>query len=276
MNILAIDDEEIILNELTFELKKVFPSECICDIRNPEQALEWVRELKEQGERLDYAFMDIHMSRMNGLELAKRIKTIFPKTILIFCTAYTEYAFDAMGMYAKGYLMKPISAEDIIRTLDEMVYGWRANSSNASVPVCFQTFGHFECFVNGKPLLFKRNKAKELLAYLVDRHGATITTEQIAVTLWPDKNYNRTMKNYVGTVLASLRQTLKEAGVEDILIKSRNHLAIDVDKVQCDAYAFEKGDVIAVNSFNGEYMANYSWAEFTTGNYVRVKNGYRG
>lgn len=276
MNILAIDDEEIILNELVFELKKVFPSECIYDIRTPELALELVNKLKEQGERLDYAFMDIHMSRMNGLELAKRIKTIFPKTILIFCTAYSEYAFDAVGMYAKGYLMKPISAEDIIRTLDEMVYGWRGTVGKDSTSVWFRTFGHFDCFVNGKPLFFKRQKAKELLAYLVDRHGATITTEQIAVTLWPDKNYNRTMKNYVETVLSSLRYTLKEAGVEDILIKTRNHLAIDVDKVQCDAYAFEKGDAIAVNSFNGEYMVNYSWAEFTTGNYVRVKNEYNG
>lgn len=274
MNILAIDDEKIMLKELVFELNKVFPGECIYDVRTPDAALEWVNKLKEQDEILDYAFMDIHMSGMNGLELARRIKTIFPKTVLIFCTAYSEYAFDAVGMYAKGYLMKPISAEDIIRTLDEMVYDWRKNVQNDNISVRIQTFGHFECFVDGKPLFFEREKAKELLAYLVDRHGASLTTEQIALALWPDKNYNRTMKNYVSTILSSLRNTLREAGVEEILIKSRNHLAIDVNKIQCDAYAFEKCDAVAVNSFKGEYMTNYSWAEFTTGNYVRMQKEY--
>jgi hypothetical protein len=44
-----------------------------------------------------------------------------------------------------------------------------------------------------------------------------------------------------------------------------------VNKLQCDAYDFEKGDAVAVNSFKGEYMSNYSWAEFTTGNYVRMQ-----
>ena len=274
MNILAIDDEKIMLNELVFELNKVFPGESIHDFRTPDAALEWVGKLKEQNEILDYAFMDIHMSGMNGLELARRIKTIFPKTVLIFCTAYSEYAFDAVGMYAKGYLMKPISAEDIIRTLDEMVYDWRKHVRNNNVSVRIQTFGHFECFVDDKPLYFEREKAKELLAYLVDRHGASLTTEQIALALWPEKNYNRTMKNYVGTILSSLRNTLREAGVEDILIKSRNHLAIDVNKIQCDAYDFEKWDAVAVNAFKGEYMTNYSWAEFTNGNYVRMQKEY--
>ena len=271
MNILAIDDEKIMLNELVFELNKVFPGECIHAVRTPELALEWVHALREKNEVLDYAFMDIHMSGMNGLELAGRIKKIFSKTVLIFCTAYSEYAFDAMGMYAKGYLMKPISAEDVTRTLDEMVYDWRGSLGSDNALVQIQTFGHFECFVDKKPLFFEREKAKELLAYLVDRHGASITTEQISAVLWPEKNYNRTMKNYVGTIRSSLQKTLKEAGVEEILIKSRNHLAINVNKIRCDAYDFEKGDAIAVNSFNGEYMANYSWAEFTTGNYVRVK-----
>ena len=39
---------------------------------------------------------------------------------------------------------------------------------------------------------------------------------------------------------------------------------------ECDAYDFEKGDLLAINSFRGEYMVNYSWAEFTTGHYVTL------
>lgn len=271
MNILAIDDEAIMLNELACELQKVFLNAYIKKEKNPLSALNWIKQLQIEGQVLDYAFMDIRMNGMSGLELARQIKNIYPHTVLIFCTAYSEYAFDAVGMYAKGYLMKPISAEDIIRTLDEMVYNWRDMASKLTKDVRVQTFGHFEVFVDGQPLVFEREKAKELFAYLVDRHGASLTTEQISLVLWEDRVYDRTMKNYVSTILASLRNTLKMAEIENVLIKSRNHLSIDIDKIKCDAYDYEKWDAVAVNSFKGEYMVNYSWAEFTTGKYEQMQ-----
>ena len=59
--------------------------------------------------------------------------------------------------------------------------------------------------------------------------------------------------------------------MEDILNKGWGHIAIDPEKIKCDAYDFEKWDMVAVNSFHGEYMAGYSWAEFTTGKYVLME-----
>lgn len=270
MNILAVDDEHIMLSELISELEKVFPEQKICGHMLPSEALRWAATLAQEGQTLDYAFLDIQLRGMTGLELARQLKQMHPKAVLIFCTAHTQYAFEAMGLFAKGYLCKPVVAEDIIRTLDEMVYDWRKSLNPHKKEIRVQTFGHFCIFVDEKPLTFEREKAKELLAYLVDRHGAPITTEQIASVLWEDRPYNRTLKNYVSTVLASLKNTLRAAGAEDILIKSRNHLAIDTEKIQCDAYAYEKGDLSAVNSFRGEYMVNYSWAEFTTGRYITM------
>ena len=128
MYILAVDDERMMLKELTMELHQVFPDAQIQGFQDPVAAQRWAAQLAQEGISLDYAFLDIRMREMNGLELARRLKLLHPKTVLIFCTAYTEYAFEAVGMYAKGYLMKPISAEDIIRTLDEMVYDWRKSS----------------------------------------------------------------------------------------------------------------------------------------------------
>ena len=69
-----------------------------------------------------------------------------------------------------------------------------------------------------------------------------------------------------------MKKSLRLYGIEDILIKSWNHLAIDVSKIRCDAYDFEKGDISAINSFHGEYLSNYSWAEFTTGKYSKIIN----
>ena len=271
MIILAVDDERIMLKELTTELRQVFPDSEIQGFQDSLKAEQWAIELAREGQKIDYAFLDIQMREMSGLELARRLKLLHPGMILVFCTAFTEYAFEAVGMYAKGYLMKPISAEDIVRTLDEMVHDWRKSLSADKQDFYVKTFGHFEVFVNGQPLIFEREKAKELLAYLIDRYGSSVTTEQIAVVLWEDRPYDRTLKNYVSTILGSLRNTLRKVGKEDILIKSRNHLSVDPEKFKCDAYDYEKGDIAAINSFRGEYMVNYSWAEFKTGNYIRME-----
>lgn len=272
MYVLAVDDERIMLKELTIELGQVFPNADIQGFQDPMEAEQWASDLAQEGKSLDYAFLDIRMRGMSGIELARRLKKLHPGTVLIFCTAYTEYAFDAVGMYAKGYLMKPISAENIVRTLDEMVYDWRKSLDVQHQSFWIKTFGNFEVFVDGKPLVFEREKAKEMLAFLVDRAGATVTTEQLAVVLWEDRPYDKTLKNYVSTVLGSLRRTLHKVGKEDILIKTRNHLSLNPEKIKCDAYDYEKGVMSAVNSFRGEYMVNYSWAEFKTGTYVTMEH----
>ena len=117
---------------------------------------------------------------------------------------------------------------------------------------------------------FEREKAKEMLAYLIDRAGSSVTTEQLAVALWEDRIYDRTLKNYISTILGSLKKTLRQVGKEDILIKTHNHLSVNPEKIKCDAYDYEKGIASAINSFRGEYMVNYSWAEFKTGTYVAM------
>ncbi|MGN0527911.1 MAG: response regulator [Eubacterium sp.] len=272
MNILAIDDEKLALDALSDELKTVFPSAQIHSFQKPSEALNFARKLGENSQELSYAFLDIEMGGMNGLELAKELKTIYPNVILFFCTAYSKYAINAFEICAKGYLQKPITAKEIERVLDEMVTDWRKQAlSESKRSVCVKTFGHFEVFVDGRPLSFEREKAKELFAYLVDRHGSSVTTEQISQILWEGAPYDRKLKNMTTAITASLKKTLKSAGIEDVLIKTWNHLALDTSKIKCDAYDFEKWDSAAVNSFHGEYMVNYSWAEFTAGKYVNME-----
>ena len=103
MHILVVDDEELALAELTHELKIVFPNAALHGYRNPKEAIEYAAALSEEGEVFSYAFLDIKMHGMSGLELARQLKIIFPKVNLFFCTAYSEYAIDAFGMFAKGF-----------------------------------------------------------------------------------------------------------------------------------------------------------------------------
>ena len=271
MYILALDDEQYALDSIAQELEIVFPDAEIKEETKASAAIAWAKALAEEGENLSYAFLDIQMRGVNGLEVARQLKLLHPKVILFFCTAYNEYAFEAFGLYARGYLLKPVLAKDIEHVLDEMVTDWRINANVLQRNICIQTFGNFGVFLNDAILTFEREKAKELLAYLVDRHGSPATTEQIAAILWEDEPYDRKLKNKTTMIISSLRSTLREAGIEDILVKTWNNLALDVTKVKCDAYDFEKGDWVAINSFRGEYMSNYSWAEFTAGHYTMLE-----
>ena len=134
--IMIADDEGITVDALKYIIKKNFRDECI--VESAKTGREVI--LLAESFRPDIAFMDIHMKKMTGLELAREIKANFPKVVLIFCTAYSDYAFDAVSMYAKGYLLKPISSEDIITTLDEMVYDWRKEEDTVLNEIRVQTF----------------------------------------------------------------------------------------------------------------------------------------
>ena len=171
---------------------------------------------------------------------------------------------------AKIYQVDSCRMQEIHLLLEDMPEIDRI-SSEEKPKVRVQTFGNFEVFVNGKPMKFYREKSRELFAYLIDRRGASITTRQIAVILWEDEEYDAKLKNKVTRTVSSLKKSLKDAGIGDILLKSWNHLAVDTEKFICDAYDFEKADPLAINAFRGEYMANYSWAEYTNGKYVQMQ-----
>lgn len=267
MNVLAVDDEKIVLKYLMIELNKVFPNDTIIGISNESEWNSFADSLQNTHSELSYAFLDIQLWGITGLDLAKSIKEKFPKAKIIFCTAFTEYAYQAYQLYAVGYLLKPVTEGAIVKALNAMDEEWKQEVTTLTRDIKIQTFGNFEVFVDGIALSFEREKSKELLAYLVDRKGAAVTTAEIAGVLWEDKPYNRSLTNQVHTVLSALKKSLKQQGISSILIKTWNHLAIDTSKFKCDAYDFWEGNSLAVNSYRGEYMANYSWAESTNGEF---------
>lgn len=77
-----------------------------------------------------------------------------------------------------------------------------------------QTFGGFEVFVDGKPLKFRRSKVKELLAYLVDKRGATATTAEAYAVLFEDAADTISRKSMFRNIVRNLRMSLEAAGAE--------------------------------------------------------------
>lgn len=170
MRFIVVDDEPLALRDLSEILRKVVPD---CEIVGCSTASEAVKTIqsREAGD-FDVAFLDIELGSGNGITLAKAMKDSMPDLHIIFVTAYDTYALRAFEVHATGYLLKPALEEDIRR---ELTFLYK-NEIGRRVRV--QTFGGFDVFVDGKPLAFKRAKAKELLALLIDRRGNVLTARE--------------------------------------------------------------------------------------------------
>lgn len=253
MKIFALDDEEKALELLMDSIKEASPDSDLEGFRTAEELLE-----KAKNNPPDVAFLDIQIAGdKTGLDIALMLKEIKKNINIIFCTGYSEHMATAFGMHASGYITKPVTRKKVENELENL----RNPVDISQTEVYIKTFGHFEVFINGKPLTFKRQKSKELLALLVDREGVSLSTEQVAVYLYEDKNYDMKLRNQINTYISDLKKDLQSVGVGDLLIKSWGHIGVDKTKFTCDAYEFWKGEPYAINQYAGEYMINYSWAE---------------
>jgi len=258
MLIFAVDDEKLLLDSLQRKIREAAPK---AEVKAFSKVSEVLQAVEEKGLRPEVAFLDIEMPGMRGLELAKRIKEASPLTQIVFVTGYSEYALDAFRLHARGYILKPVSTERIREELSLLSAkpDPRVHPDRLSV----RCFGYFDVFWKGEPLHFCRSQTRELLAYLIDRRGAVCTAGEIIAALWEGEVDPKRKGAYLRALTADLRQSLKEIGLEEMLIRQRKQWAIRPEYLDCDYYRFLRGDPEAVNAYQGEYMLQYSWAEMT-------------
>ena len=249
MKILLVDDEELQLIRLEGACKSVLPDATFLSFTNPVKALE-----EASKNKIDLAFLDIEMPEINGIQLAKKLKSINPKTKIIFVTAFNDYALEAYKLHASGYITKPVSIEAVKEEISELE---KVVDLTSTKKLQIKCFGNFEIFYNGEPVKFSYQKSKEVFAYLVDREGSLINMNEISAVMWEEDH-----KSYLRNLIADIQQTLKSIDCGDIFVKKRNGCAIDTSKVDCDAYEYKKDNPNAVRLYRGEYMIQYPWAIF--------------
>lgn len=248
---IAVDDEPLMLGALVKAIKASDDITDVTDFTSCDDALDFIK-----SNPVDIAFLDINMRGMGGLSLAEKIISFCPDCKIVFCTGYEEYAIPAFKIHASGYLMKPISAMEVQEEINN-IKGVRQREK----PLTVKCFGNFEVYINGQKLVFKRSKTKELLAFLIDRHGAGVTIAQIGVALW-ENNQEQKKQNYVHQLIRDLRQSLEAVGVGEIFQRNNYFYSITPEKLDCDYYTYLK---TGKPEFRGEYMSQYSWAEETCG-----------
>ncbi len=261
MRAICVDDEEASLRSalsLCREAPRIEKAEGFSD---PEEALAWV-----ERHPTDLVLLDIRMPGTDGIALAQRIRELSPRTAIVFLTAHPEYALRAWELHASGYLLKPLTAALLCEELDNAAEWLRRSGREDPIPhIAARSFGSFDLYVDGRRLDFSRAKARELLAYLIDRKGIRASREECFRILWPNEEYARPGQKQLDVVIRSLRSTLREYGIGELLVLERGTLRIVPRALDCDMYRLFAGDERYENEYRGEYMSSYAWANQTEG-----------
>ncbi|MFV0554532.1 MAG: LytR/AlgR family response regulator transcription factor [Mangrovibacterium sp.] len=125
---LAIDDEPLALQQITKYIEKTPFLELTAACSN---ALEAINELSKQA--VDLIFVDINMPELNGIDF---VRSLAQKPMIIFTTAYSEYAIEGFRVDATDYLLKPIGYADFLRSAEKArkFFALQANENSSSAP----------------------------------------------------------------------------------------------------------------------------------------------
>lgn len=228
MRIAAVDDESHVLERFERMVSEVKELELCGLFETGEQLLNYLK-----NQPLDAVFLDIEMPGVNGLQLSEQILNLNENINIIFITAFNQYAIEAFELQALDYLLKPLTEERLDKTVKRLLKMHK--TSTGPVKPFIQCIGDFEVLLNDEALFWRNSKAKEILAFLVQKSGVPVTWEKIADAVWPDYNSEKAQTNFHATTYL-LRKRLVEAGIAQILECGRGNYRIVIDLVDCDLY----------------------------------------
>ena len=116
-----IDDEPLARQVISTHLKEFQNIEVIAEFDNPIDALSTMEK-----EQVDVIFLDINMSRINGLEFLKNVPV---KPHVIITTAYREYAAESYDLDVLDYLVKPIPFARFLKSMNKLTQQIHLNRS---------------------------------------------------------------------------------------------------------------------------------------------------
>lgn len=251
MKVILVDDEMLACVVLRHILEKLDDIEIVGCFMKPSQALEFVRKTQ-----VDLAFLDVEMPGMNGIELVKAFRESERPPVIVFVTAFSEYAMDAWTIEAADYLLKPFQQEQVEKAVSR---ARRHMIPEEKKDLYFHCFPSFAMIAGGRPYAFRNKKARELMAYLVHSRGNWVNNNELTYVLFEDKD-EEVGKNNFRQVIFRLRKELKALNLENILITDYGRCRIDMTGCQCDYFDYLNGEY---QLFHGEYLREYSWAEPT-------------
>lgn len=153
LRVLAVDDEELALNDLTWLLDQ---NEHIVEVVTASSGQEALKLLNDRDD-IDGVFLDVQMPGLSGVDLVKVLNNFKTPPEVAFVTAFDGYAVDAFGLNVCDYLMKPVAQN----RLDETIRRMGANRAEPSTANDRGSLAQLTCRVGDR-------------SYTVDRDDVSI------------------------------------------------------------------------------------------------------
>jgi two-component SAPR family response regulator len=205
LKVVIIDDEQLAINMLKLFLSRRKDVEVIGEYTKPSAALREVAELVP-----DAVFLDMEMMGMNGINLAQQLKEQRKDLLIVFVTAYRDYAVEAFALNAADYLLKPVTQANVDRAITRL-FERKGVKAPAVDPLRVQitSFGQMRLLAEGHLVKWRTAKVEELFAYLLHQQGIIVLKDEIIENIWPDLD-GKSIGNNLYTTVYRLKKTLKE------------------------------------------------------------------
>ncbi|KAA2223674.1 LytR/AlgR family response regulator transcription factor [Chryseobacterium sediminis] len=113
MNCIIVDDEPLARSEMRSLITEISSIDILGEFSNAPSALDFLKD-----NEVDLIFLDIEMPMVTGLEFAEMLPK---KSLIIFTTAYSQYALKSYELEAVDYLLKPIDPQRLEKAIDKAV-----------------------------------------------------------------------------------------------------------------------------------------------------------
>lgn len=197
MNCIIVDDEPLAREAMELLIADTGVLNFIGTFNSAVTASRFMEE-----HSVDLIFLDIQMPGITGIEFAR---TISKKTLVIFTTAYTEYALDSYEVDAVDYLVKPIEPERFLKAVDKAVSYHSLLLKEEKEAI--ETIEAAEYFfvkadrryfkVNFTDILFIEGLKDYVILQLDDQRIITRMTLKAVFDLLPENTFIRVNKSYI-------------------------------------------------------------------------------
>lgn len=233
MKAVIVDDEFYALQGLKMELEELGYIDVVGLYEDGEKMLSEIMDTKP-----DIIFLDVEMPQMDGFALCEKLSELGCLSKVIFITAYAQYAVKAFEVNAMDYIVKPVTRERLLKTLERVK---PIAAPESSIDLRFTCFRHFSILADGKEINsgWRTRKAEELIAFLISESGSFVSKEKIAETLWPEHEQGNALSNLYMAYYYIKKQEAK-TGVLFPIESERGKMRVRVRHMNCDLFEFNR------------------------------------
>ncbi len=179
MNCLIVDDEPLALAQLAGYISRIPFLKLIASCQDAHQASKVLA-----SHTIDLLFVDINMPDLNGIEF---VRSLPQAPMIIFTTAYSEYAIEGFRLNAVDYLMKPFDLGDCLKAAEKArkMYSMAHNTSQAQTDwddkerTLFVKSEYKMIRINIDKIIYIESMSEYICIYLEDRNKPVITLNSL-------------------------------------------------------------------------------------------------